>query len=239
MPPTPEQRVGGWPAVEPTVDADRDDVPTGPKRGPVASFLRELPLLIVVALVLAFLLRTFVVQVFYIPSTSMEPTLRVDDRIVVEKVTYRFRDPRRGEIVVFEGEGTPPPTSGARADAWFVRGVGQFLGIVPVSARDLVKRVVGLPGEEIHIVGGEVFVDGVALDEPYVVNADSDDFGPVTVPEGQLFFLGDNRPYSSDSRRALGFVSLDDVVGRAVVIIWPVDHATRLTGTSYQASTRG
>jgi signal peptidase I len=213
---------GTWRPVEPA-KADR-------KRGG-GSFLKELPVLLLIAFVLAFLLRTFVVQVFYIPSSSMEPTLQINDRMVVEKVTYRFREPRRGEIAVFEGDelGAAPEGQGTVQRA--VRGVGQFIGIVPASARDFVKRVVGLPGDEILIEGGQVFVNGEPIDEPYVVYDDQSDFGPVTVPEDRLFFLGDNRPNSSDSRRGLGFVATDHLVGRAGVIIWPVDHAGLLTGT--------
>lgn len=197
------------------------------------SFWRELPVLLLVALVLAFLLRSFVVQVFYIPSSSMEPTLNINDRMVVEKVTYLFRDPARGDVVVFEGDddvdGDDDRTAGERV----VRGVGQFLGVVPTSARDFVKRVIGLPGDEVEITGGVVRVNGVTLDEPYVVFEDPTDYGPVTVPEGTLFFLGDNRPNSSDSRRGLGFVPFDHVVGRSVVIIWPFENAGLLTGVDH------
>ena len=197
------------------------------------SFLRELPVLLLIALVLAFLLRTFVLQVFYIPSSSMEETLSVNDRMVVEKVTYRFRAPQRGEVVVFEGDSLgeldPDATVGERV----VRGVGQFLGLVPASARDFVKRVIGLPGDEIRIEDGQVYVNGAALDEPYVTHEDASDFGPVTVPDGSLFFLGDNRPNSSDSRRSLGFVDEDAVVGRSAVIIWPFENRRMLTETRH------
>ena len=196
-------------------------------------------MLLAVALVLAFLLRTFVVQVFYIPSSSMEPTLSVNDRMIVEKITYRFRDPVRGEIVVFEGEslgeGVADDTTGER----LVRVVGQFLGVVPASARDFVKRVIGLPGDEILIIDGVVSVNGVPLDEPYVVFDDASDFGPVTVPEGSLFFLGDNRPNSSDSRRGLGFVPEDKVVGRSAAIIWPFGNAGLLTGVEHEVTDTG
>ncbi|SRR6056297_1271119 len=197
------------------------------------SFWRELPVLLVIALVLAFLLRTFVVQVFYIPSSSMEPTLRIDDRMVVEKVTYLFRDPERGEVVVFEGDEADDRDTDRTTGERIVRGVGQFLGVVPTSARDFVKRVIGLPGDEVEVTAGVVRVNGEVLDEPYVSFEDPSDYGPVTVPEGTLFFLGDNRPNSSDSRRGLGFVPLGQVVGRAVVIIWPLDHAGLLTDVGY------
>jgi signal peptidase I len=207
--------------------------------GGASSFLRELPVLLLIAFVLAFLLRTFVLQVFYIPSSSMEPTLQINDRMVVEKVTNRFREPRRGEIWVFEGDnmgGPPPGESGVQR---VVRGVGQFIGVVPASARDFVKRVVGLPGDELVIEQGRVFVNGQSLDEDYVVFDDQADFGPVTVPEDRLFFLGDNRPNSSDSRRSLGFVEVDDLVGRAVVIIWPLDHGGMLTGDDHEVPESG
>ena len=204
------------------------------RRSGSGSFLRELPVLLLIALVLAFLLRTFVIQVFYIPSSSMEPTLSVNDRMVVEKITYLFRDPVRGEIVVFEGEELGEVDPDATAGERFVRVVGQFLGVVPASARDFVKRVIGLPGDVIRIEEGVVYVNDVPLEEPYVAFEDPSDFGPVTVPEDALFFLGDNRPNSSDSRRGLGFVPLDKVVGRSAAIIWPVDHATLLTDVEHE-----
>jgi len=199
--------------------------------GGTGAFFRELPLLILVAFLLAFLLRTFVVQVFFIPSSSMEPTLQVDDRMVVEKVTFRFREPRRGDVVVFEEEDDPltTPTGSDR----LIRGIGQFLGVVPASARDFVKRVIATGGDEVRIEDGLVFVNDVALDEPYVVFEDADNYGPVTVPDDHLFFLGDNRPNSSDSRRSLGFVPRDAVVGRAVIIIWPLENWDSLTGVEH------
>jgi signal peptidase I len=211
----------------------RRSEPAAPRAASRSSFWRELPVLLLVALVLAFLLRTFLVQVFYIPSSSMEPTLSVNDRMVVEKVTYRFRDPVRGEVVVFEGDEVAGRDDDRTTGERLVRGVGQFLGVVPTSARDFVKRVIGLPGDEVAITDGVVRVNGVVLDEDYVVFDDPSDYGPVVVPEGTLFFLGDNRPNSSDSRRGLGFVPLDHVVGRSVVIIWPFDHAGLLTGVEH------
>lgn len=199
----------------------------------VMAFLRELPVLLLIAFVLAFLLRTFVVQVFYIPSQSMEPTLQVDDRMVVEKVTYRFRAPERGEIVVFEGDEPFAVDEDEGALAKVIRAAGQFLGVVPVNARDFVKRVIGLPGDQVLIEEGVVSVNGQPLEEPYVVFEDGRSHGPYQVPAGQLFVLGDNRPNSSDSRFTLGYVDLDNVVGRAAVVIWPLDHLGLLTGTEY------
>lgn len=204
----------------------------------VGAFFRELPVLLLVAFVLAFLLRTFVVQVFYIPSQSMEPTLQVNDRMVVEKISYLFREPRRGEIVVFEGDRSSLPVeedTGAR----ILRGVGQFLGVVPANARDFVKRVIGLPGDTIRIEDGQVFVNDVPLEEPYVRFEDTKTQGPYEVPEGKLFFLGDNRPNSSDSRYTLGYVDVDAVVGRAAVIIWPLEHLEGLGGADYEGLDEG
>ena len=215
-------------------DVPSDAAPRRAKRSSSGSFLRELPVLLLIAFVLAFLLRTFVVQVFYIPSASMEPTLLVDDRMVVEKITNLYRDPQRGEIWVFEGEQSFTPPSDGVLDG-VLRGVGQFLGVVPASARDFVKRVIGLPGDEILITDGQVTVNGTPLDEPYAVE-ELADYGPVTVPQGQLFFLGDNRPNSSDSRRSLGFVGIDDLVGRAVVTIFPLSEAGMLTGIEHEVA---
>ncbi len=226
-------------AVEPASEGFEDPVAAlasrqGRRSAGPSSFLRELPVLLLIAFVLAFVLRTFVLQVFYIPSSSMEPTLQIDDRMVVEKLTYRFREPTRGEVVVFEGDDLGPAYVEASLPNRVVRGVGQFLGVVPASARDFVKRVIGLPGDEVLIEGGQVYVNGEPLYEPYLVYDDGSDYGPVTVPEGHLFFLGDNRPNSSDSRRSLGFVPREHVVGRSAVIIWPFDHAGSLVDVQHE-----
>jgi signal peptidase I len=167
----------------------------------------------------------------------MEPTLLIDDRMAVEKLSYLVREPRRGEIVVFEGEDVDVADDGTVARV--VRGAGQFLGIVPANARDYVKRVIGLPGDVVEVRRGTVYVDGVALDEPYVVYEDLSDFGPVTVPVGSIFFLGDNRPNSADSRSALGFVAREAVVGRAVVIIWPLSRAGGFDAVDHDAALEG
>lgn len=196
----------------------------------MGSFFKELPVLLLIAFALAFLLRTFVVQVFYIPSESMLQTLQVDDRIVVEKVTYRFGGPERGDVVVFAGE-SPFPEPEMSTTQRVVRGVGQFLGVVPVDARDLVKRVIGLPGDHVVIEDGRVSVNGTALEEPYAMLDEHD--GAYTVPAGSLFVLGDNRANSADSRSQLGYVPIADVVGRAVVTIWPLDRIGAIEGADY------
>lgn len=188
----------------------------------IGSFLRELPVLLLIAFGLAFLLRMFVLQVFYIPSGSMIPTLQIDDRIVVEKVSYYFREPARGEIIVFAGE-TNGPTADETGVQRAIRVGGQFLGVVPMDARDFVKRVIGLPGDHIEMADGVVTVNGVELDEPYI-NRDTWD-GEYDVPAGKLFVLGDNRGSSSDSRYALSYIDGSEVVGRAVLIIWPFENS--------------
>jgi len=228
-----DETIAGATAADAATTDDGDDGRKKKRKG-VAGFLRELPVLILVAFLLAFLLRTFVVQVFYIPSSSMVPTLEVNDRILVEKVTYRFREPRRGEIVVFEGETRAQPVQRGGVVQRALRGLGQLLGLSPADARDFVKRVIGLPGDVIRIdESGTVFVNEVALAEPYLNGPDERPYGPVTVPEGKLFFLGDNRTNSSDSRFGLGFVDRSRVVGRAIVIIWPFDHLTYIRGPHY------
>lgn len=194
----------------------------------------ETPLMILTALTLAFLLRTFVVQVFSIPSPSMVPTMEVNDRIAVEKLSYIWRDPARGEVVVFAGDDPVADTQVLSTPDRVVTGIGQFLGVVPVDAKDFVKRVIGLPGDTVVLDDGVVSVNGVELDEPYAVL--DRDRGEWTVPEGQLFVLGDNRGNSGDSRSTLGYVAIDDVVGRAVVTLWPFERAGSIPGVDHGAA---
>ena len=187
------------------------------------SSVAELPMLVLAALVLAFLIKTFLVQAFYIPSGSMIPTLEIGDRVLVEKVTYRFREPQRGEVIVFSRPGHDP---GPRTVGSVVRSFLEGLGLVqPDADIDLIKRVVGLPGETVRIKKGRVFVNGKPLDESYA-QPETRDYGPTQVPAGQLFMLGDNRMNSDDSRFSLGTVPLDNVVGKAFVILWPPGSAT-------------
>ena len=187
--------------------------------------------LIVVALLLAFLIKTFLVQAFYIPSGSMIPTLEISDRVLVEKVSYRFRQPERGEIIVFQRPGSEGARSGVSGQ---LRSFLEGLGLAqPDADIDLIKRVIGLPGETVRIRKGVVFVNGKRLTEDYA-QPESRSFPKTTVPEGELFMMGDNRMNSQDSRfPELGTVPLDNVVGRAFVILWPPGRATTKLDQDY------
>lgn len=200
------------------------------KHGPLR-FLRELPGLILLAFLLALLIKTFLFQAFYIPSGSMEPTLEPSDRVLVNKIPYYLHDPRRGDIVVFADPHPDGPSADRGVIGGFLHWLVQGLGVQRPEHEDFIKRVIGLPGETIEAHGGHVFVDGERLREPYLPDgARTADFGPVTVPRGMLFVMGDNRANSLDSRvpadqGGLGFVPIDKVVGKAFVVIWPPSHA--------------
>ncbi len=188
-------------------------------KNPILQFLGELPGLIIMAFVLALLIKTFLVQAFFIPSGSMEPTLRPGDRVLVLKVPYYFHEPRRGDIIVFED-----PDPGAEAERGVVGGffhwMFQGLGVQQPDNEDFIKRVIGLPGDVVSAKSGTVIVNGEKLKEPYLTQSTAD-FEKMSVPDGQLFVMGDNRPNSLDSRFGLGFIPMDKVIGKAELIIWP------------------
>jgi signal peptidase I len=197
--------------------------PRPPSRKRRLRFLRELPVLILIAFVLALLIKTFLVQAFYIPSESMDPTLKVGDRVLVEKV---LTHPHRGWIIVFSN---PNPTLVPHRNWWsgLWHWLGEGFGVSQPENEDFIKRVIGLPGDTVECRHGRVFVNGKKLKEPYLKASieahglDTSACGPYHVPEGKLFVMGDNRPDSNDSRGSLGYIPIDDVIGRAVVIIWP------------------
>jgi signal peptidase I len=200
---------------------------------------QELPLLLIVAFCLAVLIRTFLLQAFYIPSGSMENTLLIGDRVLVNKVVYDIRDPKRGETVVFKGPANWVPEAPAtdQSDGFLPRlgrTVGDLVGISTPGEKDFIKRVIGTPGDTVACCDdqGRVTVNGRALDEPYVTENSPLDtppsanecrsrrFGPVTVPEGQIFVMGDHRLVSQDSR-CQGPVPIGNVIGRAFIMPVP------------------
>ncbi len=237
-------------------DTQRDERPRS-RRPPTKrrSFWRELPVLIVVALALSFLIQNFVARVYVIPSQSMEPTLHgctgcTNDRVLVDKLSYRFTDPRPGDVVVFLG---PPSwdndfTSNRSGNA-VIRGLqqlGSLVGLAPPDERDFIKRVIATGGQQVQCCDatGHVQVNGRPLTEPYIVNdfeftpgkldcttspQSQRCFAPVMVPDGHLWMMGDNRNDSADSRYhiaddARGTVPVDNVIGKARLIVSPISR---------------
>lgn len=215
------------------------------RRRSVTSHLLELPFLILIAFVIAVVVKTFLVQAFYIPSGSMLPTLRIGDRVVVEKVGYFFGDPGRGDVVVFErdvfGDPVDLPWTGDVLN--FVR---ELLGLPTGRAEDYIKRVVAVGGDTIRYAGRPrtLFINGEVVEQPFIHHGRDRFSSTITdrdcerlkmqtvgnacrVPAGRVFVMGDNRANSEDSR-ALGPVDEDRIVGRAFAIIWPLSHLDSL-----------
>jgi signal peptidase I len=198
---------------------------------------QELPLLLVIAFCLAVLIRSFLLQAFFIPSGSMEKTLLIGDRVLVNKVVYDVRDPHRGEVVVFRGpEAWAPQVTEIGTPGFFTklgRTIGDLVGVSRPGAKDFIKRVIGVPGDRVACCDaeGRLTVNGRALDEPYIydnspLGAPEGDgcrlrnFKEVLVEPGQLFVMGDHRGVSQDSR-CQGQVPIENVIGRAFVVVWP------------------
>lgn len=195
--------------------------------------VREVVVIVVVALALSALIRAFLLQAFYVPSASMEDTLRPGDRIIASKITTNVSGVKRGEIVVFKDPGTWLPEPLPPADDWrttLKKGL-TFIGVLPSdSGDDLVKRVIGIGGDRVACcdADGRIVVNGVALDEDYIVGPTDQVRFDVTVPSGGMFVLGDNRGDSRDSRYHLdqndGSVPETNAVGRVVLVVWPFDR---------------
>jgi signal peptidase I len=239
----------------PAIDSDQPE--TGelrprkqkPKRGGFLRFLRDVAVILVAAIVISFLIKTFLIRSFYIPSESMEDTLLVNDRIIVNELVPDVTPIERGDVVVFKDPGgwlDNPPVPDQNPVASFFDWLLSFVGLTAPDSNDhLIKRVIGLPGDEVKCCNefGQMTVNGVPLEESYVklppnVTAVSRDDFDVTVPANSLWVMGDNRYNSQDSRYnrdkpGEGFVPFDHVVGRAILITWPLDRWTWLDNYSF------
>lgn len=243
---------------------DAGDAPTGRsraerrklqrkvKRRRRRSAIKEIPLLVGVAVLIALVLKTFLVQAFVIPSGSMENTIQIGDRVLVDKLTPWFgSEPQRGDVVVFKdpGDWLAGEQTTKDNDPVVVKQIKEVLtwiGLLPSdNDKDLIKRVVGVGGDTVKCCDprGRVTVNGVPLNEPYIHpgNKPSDFSFSVTVPPGRLWVMGDHRADSADSRyhrteKFSGTVSEKSVVGRAMVIAWPIGHWTRLKEPDTYAS---
>ncbi len=205
-------------------------------------FLRDVAVIIVIAIVASFLLKTFIVRSFYIPSASMEDTLQIDDRILVDEITPRFTGYHRGDVIVFSDPGgwlpAQPP---AEQKPWIAQTVDTALTFIGLSTADsddhLVKRIIGLPGDHVKCCNalGQISINGTPIDESAYVKLQPGEAAPqpvpfdVVVPANSLWVLGDNRDESRDSRYnqndpGKGYVPMDDVVGRAFLITWPFNR---------------
>jgi signal peptidase I len=185
----------------------------------------ELPVLVLTAFVLAVLVKGFLVQAFFIPSRSMEPTLDVGDRVAVNRMAYRLGEPQHGQVVVFVREsGGKPAAAGEGPLSWVRRAVAGGLGATPPGSEDLIKRVVGLPGDIVEGRNGRLWRNGRPVVESYLpAHTFTSDFGPVRIKPGHYWMMGDNREDSADSRY-FGQVPRSALVGRAFVKVWPIPH---------------
>lgn len=210
----------------------------------------DIPVTIAIALGVVLLITTFVVKPFSIPSGSMENTLQIGDRVLVNRMVYRFRDIERGDVVVFNGSGSfvpaqvvpdRDPITGALV--W----VGQSFGLVAPDSTDFIKRVIGVGGDRVTCCDeqGRILVNGKPIEEDYLFPGDAPSLQPfdVEVPEGTLWVMGDHRSASADSRAHLGdpgggFVPVDSVVGRAMTVVWPLTRISNIPLPDYSTDVR-
>ena len=233
---------GTQPSADPAPSTRSAAVRTRRAKPKHKSFMRELPGIVITALVISVLIKTFLVQAFYIPSGSMENTLLVNDRVLVNKLADKPDEIHRGDIVVFRDPGgwlNGPQTASRGGLLGLVRDGLVFVGLAPAAGEeDLIKRVIGVGGDTVACCDdqGRMTVNGVPLDEPYLFPGDKpseNDFKPVKVPAGELWVMGDHRSVSEDSRAhrtqpGQGFVPVSDVIGRAFVVVWPPSRFGRL-----------
>lgn len=221
-------------------EAEAAERPRRQRRSGIIGFLRDLVVILLVAFLISFLLKTFLVRSFYIPSVSMEQTLQVDDRILVNQLVPDLVSVHRGDVVVFKDPGGWLLPRGTNPPQGFEK-VLQAVGLAADTSHEyVVKRVIGVGGDRVECCDteGRVKVNGVPLDEPYTVippgetRASKIDFD-VTVPEGSVWVMGDNRYQSKDSRYnqdqpGKGFVPESEIVGRAFLLNWPLNRFTWL-----------
>jgi len=215
-----------------------------PRRGGLLGFLRDLVIILIVAILVSWGLKTFLIRTFYIPSASMESTLQIQDRIIVNQLVPQVMPVAHGDIIVFSDPGGWLPHQPKPDRGWFAEATEWVLALVGLAAPDsedhLVKRVIGLPGDSVVCcsVSGQLEVNGVAIEEPYIklpagqLAAARREFS-VVVPDDALWVMGDNRFNSQDSLAHIdepsgGFVPLAEVVGKALVISMPISRWTVL-----------
>ncbi|MCA1839336.1 MAG: signal peptidase I [Actinomycetota bacterium] len=224
------------PPSESILPSDGEEPDEPKKEDSFVDFLKELPVLIVVAFGIALLIKTFLLQAFFIPSGSMENTLLIGDRVLVSKFLYKFTKPKYGDVIVFVSplqSQTPKVDHGPIGNLF--SGLSEGLGLKS-SERDFIKRVIATEGQTIQIKNGLVMVDNKPLTEPYRFDQSKlPDYGPLTVPKDKIFMMGDNRNNSQDSR-VFGPIPKSSVVGRAFVLIWPPGRFTFMSRPHQPAS---
>lgn len=232
-----EKDLAETPEVDPTSAADTAaSEPTEPVSGfrKFALVVREYTMILVIALTISALIRAFLFQAFWIPSGSMKNTLEVGDSVAVSRLTPRFFNIERGDVVVFhDSQNWLSPVATTQSSFYWLTRPLEFLGLRPESSEQfLVKRVIGVPGDKVVCCNSadQLLVNGTAISEPYLAEGSYNTLQPfsVTVPAGKLWVMGDNRNNSADSRahqdKNGGMVNIEDVVGKVFGVVWPYAH---------------